>query len=109
MAVADVNQSGSINLTEFMAVKLTADIREVAPSQRQNRHASLCLQKIAMRELGPQTRQSVLQRTIGSVKKFVQRRDSGEDLEGENGDGKVEWHGSIQGPSLNLSSKSILS
>ena len=68
--MADEHQNGEIDLTEFLAVKLTAGISDVAPRQRSGQ-AAMVLQKLAPQELGPQAGPSTLQRTIGEVKSCI--------------------------------------
>jgi len=112
MAVADVNQSGTIDLASFLAAKLTASIQEVTPSQRMarmsTRRPSIFLERIALRELGRNARQSLVQRTVQSVKSLVLKRDSDHaNLQDSDGD-HSEWHDSLTCPNLSISSKGLL-
>jgi len=116
MAVADVDGSGTVDLTEFLAAKLNAGIQEVAPRERMTRESlrrpSIFLQRMARRELGRNARETLVQRTVQSVKNVLQRRDTSE-MDGvpnsdEANEGDVLWYANLSDPHLDLPSNAIL-
>ncbi|GFH59530.1 hypothetical protein CTEN210_16006 [Chaetoceros tenuissimus] len=104
MSVADTDNSGNIDLHEFLAAKLTAKVKfqsKQTTNKRSIANPSMILHRMASDELGFDARQSTLHRTIDSVKNIVRERDQ------DNSDER-DWHSNLSNPNLKLSSENQL-
>lgn len=78
MAVADPDKKGSISLDEFLAAKITAELRNrhssTLSSKRKELDPDQLLQILASSELGSDASQALLNSTVKSAQRVVRRR-----------------------------------